>query len=87
MTTLPEERPLPPWMPGIWGQSRFSPQNDSDLGYTLGSLRYPCSMGRLILKHQGTLERFTGDGMMVFFTGPATVTSLAARLCSEAKGN
>jgi class 3 adenylate cyclase len=27
-------------------------------------------MGKLILQHEGTLERFTGDGMMVFLTTP-----------------
>ena len=27
---------------------------------------YHAEMGRLILEHEGTLERFTGDGIMVF---------------------
>jgi class 3 adenylate cyclase len=30
-------------------------------------------MGRLIMAHEGTLERFTGDGMMVFFNDPVEV--------------
>ncbi|HNP30925.1 MAG TPA: ATP-binding protein [Nitrospirales bacterium] len=30
-------------------------------------------MGKIITKYQGTLERFTGDGMMVFFNDPLTV--------------
>jgi adenylate cyclase len=55
---------------------------------------YHAAMGELILAHEGTLERFTGDGMMVFFIGfegrwdygaIGTVTNLAARLCGEAK--
>src|SRR5439155_2441727 len=34
----------------------------------MGVLRqYHGEMGRLILEHEGTLERFTGDGMMIFF--------------------
>jgi class 3 adenylate cyclase len=31
---------------------------------------YHAEAGRLILEHEGTLERFTGDGMMVFFNDP-----------------
>jgi class 3 adenylate cyclase len=31
------------------------------------------TMGGLILEHEGTLERFTGDGMMVFFNDPIEV--------------
>jgi class 3 adenylate cyclase len=36
-------------------------------------------MGRLILEHEGTLERFTGDGMMVFFNDPVPVDNPAGR--------
>ena len=40
----------------------------------MGVLReYHAEMGRLILAHEGTLERFTGDGMMVFFNDPVEV--------------
>jgi class 3 adenylate cyclase len=40
----------------------------------MGVLReYHAAMGELILVHEGTLERFTGDGMMVFFNDPAPV--------------
>jgi class 3 adenylate cyclase len=34
---------------------------------------YHAEMGRLIVEHEGTLERFTGDGMMVFFNDPVPV--------------
>lgn len=34
---------------------------------------YHAQMGQLILKHEGTLERFTGDGMMIFFNDPIVV--------------
>ena len=36
-------------------------------------------MGRLILKHEGTLERFTGDGMMIFFNDPIVIPDPAER--------
>jgi adenylate cyclase len=46
----------------------------------MGVLReYHAEMGRLILEHEGTLERFTGDGMMVFFNDPVAVPNAAER--------
>jgi class 3 adenylate cyclase/CheY-like chemotaxis protein len=46
----------------------------------MGVLReYHAEMGRLILEHEGTLERFTGDGMMIFFNDPVEVPDAAAR--------
>jgi class 3 adenylate cyclase len=44
----------------------------------MGVLRdYHAEMGRLILGHEGTLERFTGDGMMIFFNDPVPVPNPA----------
>jgi adenylate cyclase len=40
---------------------------------------YHAEMGRLILEHEGTLERFTGDGMMIFFNDPLPVSNPAER--------
>jgi adenylate cyclase len=40
---------------------------------------YHAEMGRLILTHEGTLERFTGDGMMIFFNDPVEVPNPAER--------
>ncbi len=40
---------------------------------------YHAAMGRLILEHEGTLERFTGDGIMVFFNDPVLVSDPAQR--------
>jgi class 3 adenylate cyclase len=46
----------------------------------MGVLReYHAEMGRLILAHEGTLERFTGDGMMVFFNDPLPMPDAAER--------
>jgi len=40
---------------------------------------YHAEMGKLILEHEGTLERFTGDGMMVFFNDPVPLPNPAER--------
>jgi adenylate cyclase len=46
----------------------------------MGVLReYHAEMGRLVLEHEGTLERFTGDGMMIFFNDPVPVPNPAER--------
>jgi adenylate cyclase len=53
----------------------------------MGVLReYHAVMGRLILKHEGTLERFTGDGMMIFFNDPVPVPDAAERAVRMAAG-
>jgi adenylate cyclase len=46
----------------------------------MGVLReYHAAMGRLVLEHEGTLERFSGDGMMIFFNDPVIVADPAVR--------
>jgi len=40
---------------------------------------YHEAAGKLILDYEGTLERFTGDGMMVFFNDPVQVPNAAER--------
>jgi class 3 adenylate cyclase len=40
---------------------------------------YHAAVGRLVLEHEGTLERFTGDGIMVFFNDPVPVPDPALR--------
>jgi adenylate cyclase len=40
---------------------------------------YHAEMGRLIMAAEGTLERFTGDGMMIFFNDPVQVPDPAVR--------
>jgi class 3 adenylate cyclase len=36
---------------------------------------YHAAMGQAILEHEGTLERFTGDGMMIFFNDPVPIAN------------
>ena len=46
----------------------------------MGVLReYHARMGALVLASEGTLERFTGDGMMIFFNDPVIVPDAAQR--------
>src|SRR4051812_27742613 len=46
----------------------------------LGFLRrYHATVGALVVEHEGTLEHFAGDGIMVFFNDPATQEDHAAR--------
>jgi adenylate cyclase len=46
----------------------------------MGVLReFHAAMGALILAHEGTLERFSGDGMMVFFNDPVPVPDAPER--------
>jgi adenylate cyclase len=41
--------------------------------------QYHAAMGKLILEHEGTLERFTGDGIMIFLNDPVVVPNPAER--------
>jgi adenylate cyclase len=40
---------------------------------------FHAAMGKLILEHEGTLERFTGDGLMIFFNDPVVVPNPVER--------
>ena len=40
---------------------------------------YHTAMGEIIFRHEGTLERFTGDGMMIFFNDPVPCPDPALR--------
>jgi class 3 adenylate cyclase len=41
--------------------------------------QYHAVLGQLIFAHEGTLERFTGDGVMVFFNDPVPCPDFTAR--------
>jgi class 3 adenylate cyclase len=45
---------------------------------------YHAAMGELIFRFEGTLERFAGDGLMVFFNDPLPCTDAAMRAVSMA---
>lgn len=47
---------------------------------------YHAEMGRLVLEHEGTLERFTGDGLMIFFNDPLEIDEPEARAITMALG-
>ena len=47
---------------------------------------YHEAMGELIFRHEGTLERFAGDGLMVFFNDPVPCPDPAARAVRMAVG-
>lgn len=40
---------------------------------------FHAEMGKLIVEYEGTLERFTGDGMMIFFNDPVVIANPAER--------
>jgi class 3 adenylate cyclase len=45
---------------------------------------YHAAMGELIMKYAGTLERFAGDGIMIFFNDPVPIPNPAAQAVSMA---
>ena len=60
------------------GFTAFAETNEPE--EVMGVLReYHALMGKLILDHEGTLERFTGDGMMIFFNDPVPIDNPAER--------
>ncbi len=60
------------------GYTAFTETADPEV--VMGVLReYHAAMGALILSHEGTLERFTGDGIMVFFNDPQPLPDPADR--------
>src|SRR5262245_35252705 len=46
---------------------------------------YHAEIGHLILEHEGTLERFTGNSMMIFFNDPVEVANPEERAIRMAK--
>ena len=60
------------------GFTAFSESTEPEI--VMRALRdYHVEMGRLVDQFGGTLERFTGDGMMVFFNDPVPIPDAALR--------
>ena len=61
--------------------------NTTEPEEVMGILReYHTAMGELIFRFEGTLERFTGDGFMVFFNDPVPCPDPTARAVRMAVG-
>ncbi|HLW13677.1 MAG TPA: adenylate/guanylate cyclase domain-containing protein, partial [Casimicrobiaceae bacterium] len=45
---------------------------------------YHAAMGRLIVEHEGTLDRFAGDGILVFFNDPFPIPEAGKRAATMA---
>lgn len=45
---------------------------------------YHAAMGRLIVEHEGTLDRFAGDGILVFFNDPLPISEPGKRAATMA---
>jgi adenylate cyclase len=60
------------------GYTAFTEITDAET--VMGVLReYHAEMGRIIMAHQGTIEHFAGDGIMIFFNDPVVVDNPAER--------
>lgn len=58
------------------GFTAFAETSDpEDVMRVLGD--YHAAMGELVMAHGGTLERFAGDGMMIFFNDPVAIAEPA----------
>jgi adenylate cyclase len=65
------------------GFTAFAETSDpEDVMRVLGD--YHASMGELVMAHGGTLERFAGDGMMIFFNDPVQVADPARKAVAMA---
>jgi len=65
------------------GYTRFTQQHGADeVMRMLGE--FHTVMGALIAAHGATLERFAGDGMMIFFNDPVEVPDPAVKACRMA---
>jgi class 3 adenylate cyclase/CheY-like chemotaxis protein len=65
-------------MVDLRGYTEFTETSDPE--EVMGALReYHAAMGRLIMAYEGTLERFAGDSIMIFFNDPLPVPDPAVK--------
>ena len=70
------------------GFTAFAETAEPGGGHGLSCASITSEMGKLILAHEGTLERFTGDGLMIFFNDPVPVPGgLGIRAARMARGD
>lgn len=62
------------------GYTSFTQKHDADEVMRALS-EFHAVMGKLIASHGGTLERFAGDGMMIFFNDPVEIPDPAVKAC------
>jgi class 3 adenylate cyclase len=59
------------------GYTAFTETSDpEDVMRVIGE--YHAAMGAIVMKHGGTIERFAGDGIMIFFNDPVEIENPAA---------
>ena len=61
----------------LWGFTAFAESSEPE--EVMGVLGEYDALGELIFRYEGTLERFTGDGLMVFFNDPIPLDNPAQR--------
>ena len=66
------------------GFTPFAESSEPEEGVMHVLAEYHTALGELIHRFEGTLERFTGDGLMVFFNDPMTVDDAAERAVTMA---
>jgi CheY-like chemotaxis protein len=67
----------------IHGYTEFTEAHEpEDVMCALGE--FHTAMGELVMAYDGTLERFTGDGMMIFFNAPIEIQNPALRAVNMA---
>ncbi len=82
-TLAPHRREITSMFVDLRGFTAFTDSAEPEEVQQLLS-EYHGSMGRLILEHEGTLDRFAGDGIVLFFNDPFPIERPAERAARTA---